>query len=68
MPLFYCVTAIAAVAVIYLFWRSYIWALLQRRRLLRERVTHMLWVMADLDEPPGAGKHSRKVDSPVDVA
>ena len=52
MSLFYCAIALAAVTVIYLFWRSYLWGLLQRRRILRDRVAHMLWVMADVEDEP----------------
>lgn len=67
MPLFFCAVAVSAVTVIYLFWLSYRTALVQRRRLLRERVAHLLWVLADADESP-AQNRTRKVDSPADMA
>jgi len=67
MHLLTCTLALAAVTVIYLVWRTYISGMLQRRRVLRDRVTHMLWVMADLEEP-GSAAHLDKVDSPADVA
>lgn len=66
MPMFNCAIALAAVTVIYLFWRSYLAAFLQRRRVLRERVAYMLWVMADeADGPPR--KRALQVDSSADV-
>jgi len=36
-----------AVATVYCFWRLCTLALQQRERRLRERVTYMLWVMAN---------------------
>jgi hypothetical protein len=36
-----------AVLSIYYFWNAYVQARLQRERTLRERITYMLWVMAD---------------------
>ena len=66
MPLVYCTIALFAVTVIYLFWRSYLSVLLQRRRVLRDRVAHMLWVMAETDEAE-SGDPRQSVDSPVDV-
>ncbi len=68
MALFFCATALAAVTVIYLFWRSYQTSLVQRRHVLRERVAHLLWVAADIDETPGSRKLAREFDSPMDVA
>jgi hypothetical protein len=70
MPLFSCALALAAVTVIYLAWRSYITALLERRKELRERIAYMLWVMADADteEGPFREKRSSPVDTPADVA
>jgi hypothetical protein len=68
MPLFYCAIALAAVTVIYLFWRSYLAVLLQRRRVLRERVTHMLWVMADPEDSPQPRNPKREFDSSPDMA
>jgi hypothetical protein len=39
-----------AVASIYCIWRMYAETILQQERVLRERVTYMLWVVAhDLD-------------------
>ncbi len=58
MQLFFCVTALAAVTVIYLLWRSHQMSLAQRQRVLHERVAHLLWVMADVDEnAPFAKSH-----------
>jgi hypothetical protein len=68
MPLFYCAIALAAVTVIYLVWRTYLSGLLQRRRVLRERVTHMLWVMADVEDEPNRKKRKREFDSSPDMA
>jgi hypothetical protein len=68
MPLFFCAAAIAAVSVIYLFWRSYQTSLFVRRRVIRERVAHLLWIMADVDEKPSSRKLVPEVDSPLDVA
>ena len=67
MALLICTLALAAVTVIYLVWRTYISELLQRRRVLRDRVTHMLWVMADLEDAD-AGERREAVDRSVDVA
>jgi len=67
MPLLISTLALAAVTVIYLVWRTYISGLLQRRRVLRDRVTHMLWVMADLEDGTAADRRD-VVDRPVDVA
>jgi hypothetical protein len=63
MPLLYSALALAAVTVIYLFWRSYLSFLLQRREVLRERVAFMLWVMAeDAESPRGRGDSDRMAD------
>jgi hypothetical protein len=45
-PLFNSFTALA-VSVIYLAWRAYAQAQMQRVQTLRERVTYMLWTMAN---------------------
>jgi hypothetical protein len=68
MPLFYCAAALTAVTVIYLFWRSYRTTLSTRRQVLRDRVAHLLWVMADVEENPRSRKVVETVDSPLDVA
>jgi hypothetical protein len=47
MPILCCNVAALTVALIYYMWRSYNHARLARQRVLRERVAHMLWVMAD---------------------
>lgn len=67
MPLVFCTAAVCAVALIHLFWRSYIGVLVQRRRVLRERVAHMLWIMAEENDDARSGKLPRKVDSSADV-
>ena len=43
MQVLYCGVAALAVAAIYYYWRAW-WR--SRMRLLRERVTYMLWVIA----------------------
>ncbi len=43
--------AALAVALIFYAWREYLQKL-RRRRLLKERVTYMLWVMADRVDRP----------------
>jgi hypothetical protein len=60
--------ALAAVTAIYLFWRSYLSGLLQRRRVLRDRVAFMLWVMADEDDGSATQKRTQKADSSADLA
>jgi hypothetical protein len=45
-PLYSSFTALV-VSVIYLAWRAYTQAQVQRVQTLRERVTYMLWVMAN---------------------
>ena len=61
MQLFFCSAAILAVTVIYLFWKSYNDGLERRDKRIRERVTYLLWVMADLDNlpPTPSGFHGR---------
>lgn len=66
MSLITCTIALAAVTGLYVFWRAYISTLIQKRRQLRERVAHLLWVMADLDEPCVVERR-KKVDRPLDV-
>ena len=46
MPTVYCSVAALAVASLYYSWRGYAGHLAHRRRVLRERVAFMLWVMA----------------------
>jgi hypothetical protein len=41
-----CVIPTLSVAIIYLIWRSYERFQWRKDRVLRERVTYMLWVMA----------------------
>ena len=47
MQMLCCNTAALAVALLYYTWRTYHQANLARRRVLRERVAYMLWVMAE---------------------
>jgi hypothetical protein len=47
MPLIPCGFAALAVACIFYTWRAYTDALLRRQRMLRQRVTWMLWVAAN---------------------
>jgi hypothetical protein len=68
MSLFACAVAVAAVTAIYLFWKSYLAVLLQKRGVLRERVAFMLWVMADEEPASCAGRHRRAFDSSPDLA
>ncbi len=67
MSLFWCAAGLAAVTVVYLYWRSYRVALGRRQSVLRERIALMLWVMADPDDDPD-DKNPAEVDSPADVA
>ena len=46
MELLCCNVAALAVAFLYYTWRAYHQARRARERVLRERVTYMLWVMA----------------------
>ena len=47
MPIVFCGLCALAVAVIYYGWRGYNTRLLERQKILRERVTYLLWVMAN---------------------
>ena len=47
MPTILCNFAALAVAGLFYTWRAYHGARLQRTQALRERVTYMLWVMAN---------------------
>jgi hypothetical protein len=42
-----CAASALSVAVLFYSWRSYHQQLLQQHNKLRERVTYMLWVMAN---------------------
>ena len=42
-----CAVSAMSVALLYSTWRTYHEKLLQREKQLRERVTYMLWVMAN---------------------
>ena len=46
MEMLSCNVAALTLAVLYYTWRAYNQARLARRRVLRERVAYMLWVMA----------------------
>ncbi len=67
MQQFVCSIAILAVTIIYLFWRVYLQASHRRERHLRERVTFLLWVAADVDEFALAGVDERALDNTLDV-
>jgi hypothetical protein len=67
MSLLYCTIALLAVTVIYLFWRSYVCVVRARREILRERVAHMLWVMAEADDAEFEDCVG-SVDRPLDMA
>jgi hypothetical protein len=43
----WCTVSIFAVAFLYYIWRTHMFLLERRQRLLRDRVTWMLWVMAE---------------------
>jgi hypothetical protein len=47
MHTMFCGVATLAVASIFYTWRRYQDILMQKQRTLRERVTYMLWVMAN---------------------
>ena len=51
MEMLCCNVAALAVALLYYTWRAYHQARLARRRVLRERVAYMLWVLADRMDP-----------------
>ena len=46
MEIVFCGLCALAVAVLYYTWREYNTRLIERQKVLRERVTYMLWVMA----------------------
>jgi hypothetical protein len=43
----WCTIPVLAVAFLYYVWRTHVYLLARRRKLLRERVAWMLWVMAE---------------------
>jgi hypothetical protein len=47
MSMFVCAFSTMSVALLYSTWRAHFQQTLQRNRQLRERVTYMLWVMAN---------------------
>jgi hypothetical protein len=47
MQAFYTSYMALAVSTIYILWRNYSSARMQHERTLRDRVTYMLWVMAN---------------------
>jgi len=47
MSMFVCAIAAMSVALLYSTWLSHFKQTVARNRQLRERVTYMLWVMAD---------------------
>ncbi len=47
-----CQLATVAIAALYCTWRMHHRGLLRKERLMRERVTWMLWVMAQRNEGP----------------
>jgi hypothetical protein len=52
MSVMVCAVTAMSVALIYSNWRTYEQKNVNRQRLLRERVTYMLWVMANgMPEP-----------------
>ncbi len=50
----WCNAAALAVALLFYVWRTYAQLRHRKHRVLRERVAHMLWVMADQIEGPTA--------------
>jgi hypothetical protein len=46
--------AVLAITTIYYTWRAYLQVYLFRRRNVRERIAHMLWVMAERMDDQGA--------------
>ncbi len=48
-PIGSCIAALA-VAVIFYIYRGYVYLLLRKKRVLRERVAYMLWVVAQENE------------------
>jgi formate-dependent nitrite reductase membrane component NrfD len=47
MSEFVCAISAMSVALLYCTWRTHFQQAVQRQTLLRERVTYMLWVMAN---------------------
>jgi hypothetical protein len=47
MGTFVCAVSAMSVALLYSSWHAYFLKTVQRNQLLRERVTYMLWVMAN---------------------
>jgi hypothetical protein len=47
MSMFVCAISAMSVALLYSTWHKHFQQTVQRNRQLRERVTYMLWVMAD---------------------
>jgi hypothetical protein len=47
MSMFVCAISAMSVALLYSTWLSHFQRTVQRNRQLRERVTYMLWVMAN---------------------
>jgi hypothetical protein len=47
MQFLLCNVATLAVVLLFLVWKTYRGVVTRRRRLLRERVAYMLWVMAE---------------------
>jgi hypothetical protein len=53
MDPFSCNVAALAVAALFYVWRAHFQVRVRRQRVLRERVTYMLWVMAEGANGPG---------------
>ena len=49
MSSFVCAFSAMSVALIYSTWRTHLQQTMERNRKMRERVTYMLWVMANGD-------------------
>jgi hypothetical protein len=47
MSVFVCAISTMSVALLYSTWRTHFHHVVQREKQLRERVTYMLWVMAN---------------------
>jgi len=65
MQVLCCHMAALTVASIFYAWRSYSIELLDRHRLLRDRVAYMLWVVADLGERPCTTPCQEEMPAPV---
>jgi hypothetical protein len=50
MSAFVCAISAMSVALLYCSWRTYHDKIMLRQKQLRERVTYMLWVMANQSE------------------